>query len=239
MLKKNRLLILSFIVFAISMVLTSCLDNDYDTPVQAHGDALVRVFYEGDSLVYGLQFFTYSNTEMKSVKAYHENSSAKVSLDSTEGAFTFAYTPPRDSYSTDKPEEGRYFFDVVFESGHFVTLTDYLYSQTLNPPDISMVKPEVNTGNLTVSWIRDLNAQYYKVALLDESRSVLFETPLLDNYHTNYIVTADAYGWYDDNTFVQGEEYRLIVNAYLFEPMASSLDIQCIATNDLQTFIWE
>lgn len=217
---------------------TSCID-DSPAEAQAYGDALIRVIKQGDSLVYNVQLYTYSWYAMNEVSAQSSlDSTVTIFLDSINFKYTYAHLPERSTYSSEKPEEQEYYFSVLFESGEELIVDDYLDSSTVNPVDIETLAWDDEDEELSVEWSVPAKADYFKVLLFDEEQQIVFESDLLNRNVTEIDINRYSYGWYTNKQAEVNATYKLAVNAYLFEPMASSFDVQCIAVNDENTFEW-
>jgi hypothetical protein len=75
--------------------------------------------------------------------------------------------------------------------------------------------------------------------LLDENKSIVYETELLDASYSSKWITKNTYGWNNSTIPIENKNYTVAVSAYLFEPVVSTFDIQCIAINKLNSFVWK
>lgn len=219
-------------------IFSSCLD-DANVDRRAYGDALIRTYLQGDSIVYNVQLYTYSSHPMKEVSVNTKSNPQQViELDSLQNRFTFASIPNRATYTTNIPEADHYYFDVVYGVDDALRVADYLDTTVIFPPMISELRWDSELEYIILKWRKVFNAQYYKVLLLDDKDNLLFESQLLENTQMHYDIGKFTYGWYSGKQPTDATQLKVVVNAYLFEPVLSTFDIQSISTNDKHLVDW-
>ena len=233
-LNQNKISIL--IIFLVTFGFTSCLDEG-DPGEIAHGDAFIRAYWSGDSVVYNTELYTYSWYEMKTVTAYSGNDTTQLSaLDDYQ--FTFSYVPERVSFSTTAPTAAQYYFDILLENGTEYTATDYLKSQTINPPIVSELSWDSVYNRIQLEWEAVEDADYYRVILVNTENENVFDTDLLLLSTKSLSISVYSNGWNANKQPNGNTTFKVLVYAYLFEPEPSTFDIQCIAVNDRHSIEW-
>lgn len=226
------------ILIAFAAILTSCL-GEYEPQYSAYGDALTRVYQDGDSLRYQVELYLYSNFQMSAVTASTKSDpTTLIELDTIRYKYTFVNIPSRLIYNTTAPKADHYLFDILFESGEKIRVSDYLDSTIIAPPQISNLEWNKNNNQIEIEWDVVKNAQYYKILLLGDDKQVAFETDLLHRSQTSFNISKFTNGWQINQQPTENKTYKIQLNAYLFEPVASTFDIQCIATNDQHSMTW-
>ena len=230
---KSLVIILLIIVSA-----TSCLDMK-ENEETVYGDAFIRATQLTETTVgYNLELFAYSMSEMSQVETYHDQSSLNITLQSVSDNYTFAYQPSETVYSEELPVSGIYFFDATFANGAFYHGSDFLMTTHIDPPKIKKIEWNNEDKNVTIEWVKDEKAHLYRVTLLDENGKIAFESDLLENTISDLWISQFTQGWYTNRKPASTTTYTVLVSSYLFEPVVSTFDIQCIATNGLQKFVW-
>ena len=228
-------------LIALSLLgLTSCLDTEY-TGQTAYGDAFVKSILLNDSVVgYNVQLYAYSWSEMKSVNVYTGSDRENlITLDTIDYKYTYAYQPEEQTYSQDPPEDNQYFFKVVFDDDEQTVVNDYLSDEVIVPPTIKMLEWDDIDKQIKLEWNPVSKAQIYSVALVNPEGKVAFETEMLDRTVTSIWINQYTYGWHSGLKPEQTTSYQLVVRAFLFEPVASTFDIQCMAINDIHSVVWK
>lgn len=235
MMKTENLFIMLFVISAITLFF-SC-DNEESEPV-AYGDAIVRSFYRGDSIVFGLCFYTYGYDRMKEVKVYYEGSGSEIILDSTSNRYTFAYLPDSLSYNTTKPASGNYIFEIVFDDGAQLETTDYLESDMLVPPVVATYQYDSVNEKLNLDWEDVLYADLYRVLLKNEDNDVVFQSDFKAYSQSNLTITPSTDGWLNYQQPDGGELFKAIIIAYQYEDTASVYDLQSLSFTEGDYFQW-
>ena len=231
---------LGLFLFLVSFIFTSCLDTDY-TGQTAYGDAFIKSVFLKDSVTvgYNVQLYTYSWSEMKSVSVNTGSDTENmINLDTIDYKYTFAYQPNEVSYSQDPPEQNDYSFNVTFDNDEQTVVKDYLSDQYILPPRIKWLEWDDVDKQIKLEWEGVNNAQIYSVALITPDGKVAFETNMLENTVTSIWINQYTYGWHNGLKPTETITYQIILRAFLFEPVASTFDIQCMALNDLYSIEW-
>jgi hypothetical protein len=236
----NRFLIFAGILMLLLLVFNSCLNDEDYIDRRAYGDALIRAYQQGDSVVYNVQLFVYSSVPMHEVTAFAKNNSDSIiQLDSLQYRYTFMNTPSRESYLSEVPSADRYSFDVSFGAEDMLRVSDFLDTSVVSPPVIDTLKWNEDSSQIEIEWKNSTKTHYYKLFLINDKNEVLFESELLEKSQTRHHINQYTYGWQTGKIPTENTVLKVQVNAYLFEPMATTFDIQCIATNDQHSVDWK
>ncbi|MBN2805038.1 MAG: hypothetical protein JXR22_00125 [Prolixibacteraceae bacterium] len=221
-----------------ALLLTSCL-KDASNEQTAYGDVFVKAVQLTDSTVgYQLQMYAYSWSEMKNVAVLAQKDSTVYELDTIDYKYTFAWRPLENNYLPQAPAEDKYFFEITFEDGEEQVVTDYLSASMILPPKIKALNWNDENKSIEVEWEPVANAHLYSVTLISASGQIVYETELLDRTVNLYHINQFSYGWYNNRKPTETSTYQVVVNAFLFEPIASTFDIQCMALNNLGRVTW-
>lgn len=237
---KNYKQPLTLAVVGLSFILgiSSCL-NDVESGELAYGDAVIKSFWDGDTIKYTTELFTYSWYGINSVSAYAKNDTNQIyDLQPNDYFNTFSYIPDRSQANKQSPLSALYYFDVLLEDGSEYTAIDFLDSTKVDPPVVNELIWNNTFKRLELIWNEVENADYYKVMLLNSSNEIVFNTDLLPVTDTSLIISAYSDGWYANQQPTANGNYLLMVCAYLFEPSPTIFDLQCLAVNDLHNVEW-
>lgn len=235
----KRVLFLSLKLLLLIFMFSSCLNNDDYINRRAHGDVIIRAYQKADSVVYNVQFFVYSSIPMEQVSAFAENlPDSVIHLDSTLYRYTFTHLPELSSYSSSIPNAQRYFFDVSFDFSDVISVSDYLDTTVIAPPVVTKAEWNSDFERIEIEWERNSKTQYYKVLLINSNNEIMFETPLLSGVEKDIQINEYTDGWLNKKAPSDSIMLGIQINAYLFEPFATTFDLQCIATNNLHSVNW-
>lgn len=236
----KRLLMLTGSLMLFLLVFNSCLNDDDYIDRRAYGDALIRAYQQGDSVVYNVQLFVYSSVPMKDVSAFAKNNpDSIIQLDSLQYRYTFMSNPSRESYLSEVPSSDRYSFDVSFGADDILRVSDYLDTSVVAPPVIDTLRWNDDSNQIEIEWKNSAKTHFNKLFLINDKNEILFESELLEKSQTRQHINQYSYGWQTGKIPTETTVLKVQVNAYLFEPMATTFDIQCIATNDQYTVDWK
>jgi hypothetical protein len=228
---------LPVIFSVITFIMYSCKEEE--VALTAYGDVLIKSIQKGDSVFYGIYFYAYSWEKMTKVTVNREGDDKKITLDSLEYRFTFTHFPANDEYTSIKPARARYIFNVVFDNNEQYEASDILDSTAVLPPVIKDCYFNKEDDRLILDWEATKLAYKYIVVLENETNDIIFQSELLNADQTYLWITSNTYGWVTNKQPIGGEKYRVSVTAYQFEPVASSFDLQSIATAEGGTVEWD
>lgn len=217
----------------------SCLDVRENDPT-AYGDAFVRtIIDENDRVAFNLQLYAYSYSEMAFVEVSYENEKTPYVLDTFDYKYTFSYQPDVLLIDSIMPKSGQYYFDVTFEGGAYYHGADFLTTDYLEPANVTELFWNDDDKRITIKWENpNFEANLYGVILQNSDGETVFESELMEGDVFEFSITEFTYGWYTGKKPSETEEYTIVLTGYLFEPVVSSFDIQCIAVNNKEVFVW-
>lgn len=228
----------ALIIATLSMSFSSCLNDSYNAST-AYGDVFIKsTLLEDSTIAYNIELYTYSSSEMASVSVYSESDPTHIELDTIDYKYTFAYRPDEVKYLKQPPASDKYFFWVTFQNGEEIMANDYLSTDYLTPPQVDSLIWDNEDKQIILKWKKVSKAQLYNIVLLDSEDKPVFESELLKSNVTNLIINQFTTGWYANKKPTQNGTYRVVINAYLFEPVYTIFDIQCISVNDKNKIEW-
>lgn len=233
----RRILSILIAILTFSLTMFSC-EDDTDQKQEAYGDVLSKSIIKGDSVVYGIYYYTYSWSKMKGVTVNRLNQTDYITLDSMDYKYTFVHNPTDSELSIKKPKYGTFRFNVEFEDGDTVIVSDYLDSTFLQPVELEEISFDVTDGQLKIDWKETPLADTYRVALIDEKNELAYQSDILGPKQSYMWLNMYSSGWQASKQPKGGEKYRISVAAYQFEPVASSFDVQSISWNDTAKVVW-
>lgn len=236
MITKRRILQIAFVV-SLTLLLFSCLEEE--APLTAYGDAFIESVQKGDSILYGVYFWTYSSGKMTKVTVGREGEDKKINLDSVAGRYTFSHVPDSLEFKTSKPANAKYIFNVEFENGEQFEMADLLDSSALKPVVIKESYFDSVAENLVVDWEGNSLALRYRVVLEDENKKLVFISELLLPNQTSHTIYLNSYGWTANMQPQGGEKYKVSVSAFQYEPIASDFDLQSISVAESEFIEWK
>lgn len=218
---------------------TSCTGFfDNNTEPVAYGDAMIRVYKQGDSLMFNRLFYTYSSTAMDAVKVRAKSNDETIDLDTIRGKYTFAHLPELSSYSSTPPDDDTYYFDITFSDKKTAMASDYLYNDYIEPAEFTTLEWDTISNKVNLKWEHDESTDYNKIMLLDSVNKIVFETDFIEYYYTEMSLYEYSLGWIDSYEPENGSVFKVMIISYLYEYDVSAFDIQCLAVNDLNSFTW-
>ncbi|MDA3880892.1 MAG: hypothetical protein PF436_10930 [Prolixibacteraceae bacterium] len=232
----HNVLVAIGIVFLLGTSCSGFLDDNPEPT--AYGDAMIRVYKQGDSLVFNRAFYVYSTSEMDSVTVRGKNLGETIKLDTISKKYTYAYIPELDTYVSTPPDDETYYFDITFTDQTIITVTDYLDDNYIEPVEFEKLEWDTLSNKLRLKWERVENADYNKVLLLDSEDKIVFETDMIDNYYTDISINDYSYGWNDSYSPKKDDEFKVMILSYLYEYSITAFDVQCLSINDQNSFTW-
>lgn len=217
--------------------LSACLENEEVQPT-GYGDVVVKTIIRNDTVVYGINYFAYSYSQMDSVTVNRNDETQKITLDSLDFRYTFAFTPKYSEYTAVKPQKGSFIFNASFNNNQSDTFTDFLDSTFLSPPIIKKITFNVEEEQFKVEWQKDSKADTYRVILVDDKNEIAFQSELLHPSTTFLLIEANSAGWLKNKLPSSNQVFKVAISAFLYEPVASSFDLQSISINDTSSVIW-
>jgi hypothetical protein len=235
MITKRKILPIAFVV-SITLLLFSCLEED--APLTAYGDVFIESIQKGDSIYYGVYFWTYSSGKLAKVTVNREGVDEKIVLDSLAGRYTYSHIPDSTEFKTTKPAKSNYIFNVDFENGEKYEMADLLDSSALKPVVIKECYFDSTHENLVIDWEGNSLALRYRVVLEDENNKIAFISELLLPTQTSLSIYLNSNGWTANMQPEGGEKYKVSVSAFQYEPIASDFDLQSISVAESGFIEW-
>jgi len=223
-----------------SLFLVSCTSFLEETQEgMVYGDVFIRAVADSSGVRYAPVFYAYGNRPMISATvAFLDKQDDKTILDSLDYGYTFARFPLELDYAKEKPEKGNYRFEGIFDNQFKSQSIDYLSDKVIEPSILT--KASIDRGNQRISleWECDPNAGKHKVAIFALDGKVIYESSLLMGSQKNLIIEKTSLGWFSSSLPKNEDPISIEVFSYLFEPIQSSFDLQCLTVSKRVTLVW-
>lgn len=228
------------VLMIVLCLLTSCSSFlDVETNGIVYGDVFIKVLADSSGSKYAAVYYAYGNRPIDSARVTLPGSgNQSLALDSLELRYTFARFPKLADYQNEKPEKGDYRFSAIFSDETYGVSTDYLSEETIDPPVLSQYSFDRANQRLSLSWVCDENAQNTKISLISTTGEILYESDLLEKDQTSLTIGLTSLGWYNEIKEASNDSVHIVIQSYLFEEIASSFDLQCLAVNNLTIILW-
>ena len=200
-----------------TVTFTSCKDKIED-PFIATGDVFVQRVKTETSDKLAVSLYTYSNRELKTVKATAPGQGAKVyDLTITAGNnHVFSYLPVTADYITDMPTNGTYSFEVTASDNSKLTITDLLGTQSLAA--INFKTAAFVDGKLKTTWDALSGCENFTVKLFSaDGNTLLYVGPALLSTVLDFSFNSSTQGWLTGKSPVVGTDYLVQVAGVKFE----------------------
>lgn len=220
-----------------SMFFVSCFKDEVD--YVGYGDAYVIVEKSGENVVKGLGLHAFSYSDFSGVKvAIPGSTSDSVQLTSYLGyKQDYFWETPDEEFGTATPPAGDYVFSAVFADGHKLVFSNKLTSATILPPLIKMAEYVVSGEKVDTEWEIVSNADIYNVKLINDEEKVIYVSPELNAFATNWSFGKNTNGWQTNVYPVSGQILKVVVTAYLMEDGNSMGRLQAISRSESQ-IVW-
>ena len=205
------------IILVGTVTFTSCKDKIED-PFNATVDVFVQRVKTETSDKLAVSLYTFSNRELKTVKATAPGQGAKVyDLAATDGnKQMFSYLPVTADYVNDMPSNGTYSFEVTASDNSKLTITDLLGTQSLAA--INLKTAAFADGKLKTTWDALSGSENYTVKLFSADGSTLFYVgPALLSTILEFSFNNSTQGWLSGKSPVVGTDYLVQVLGVKFE----------------------
>ena len=226
-------LIASLIVVTSLFTITSC-SNEEPVP-QAYPDTYIIAKQSGETVLYGLGMYTYSNTDMKSVVAQGPDDQ-EYTLGAYGGYLYQYYWETDDAdFSESLPETGDYSFNVVFKNGDTQTVNETLTSTVLSPAVFTTCEWETDNNQISLAWDVVTGTDYSVILMRDSEGTVVWLSSALGSTVASGDINASS-GWVNGNAPVNGDTYTIELSIFKYDTGTKSY-IQAKAVTT-QNIVW-
>ncbi len=227
-----------FTLILLVIFASSCNKDSEDSSVV--GDTLIVSKRSGTDVVYGVAFYAYAFSSLKTVTVTSSaDPSVAISL-AANGTYTYNFfKEPSDSeYSKTVPEATTYTFNGVFESGTTFESQDILTSNALAPVTFEKCQYNTTDSYAELSWTALANADSYAVYVVTKSGEVVFKSSELSNTVLTGTLSASASGW-SSGFPKSGDTYTVKIYAFAYEDSSNMNSYQLQATSISEaTLVW-
>lgn len=225
-----------FALGALFVGLVSCEKEDIALDATADSFIIVKTVEtdEGPEYRYGLALHVFANKPMRTVTAGPENDAAvSYPLEAYGGyAYDFYTQTADDKFSASLPYVGNYLFAVSAQTGETASLSDKLLDELIYPTDSLKAAYDATAQEMKITWNKIDDADYFKVKMFDADEKLVFNGPaIVPGTTKEYKFKSTTSGWASGKSPVNGAQYVIELNAYLYEPGKKDLDLQAKTIN--------
>lgn len=226
-------------IFALILwvALSSCVKNNDDSSVV--GDVIVVSKMSGTTVVYGLAYYAYAFSNLKSVSVVSSLDPTKKVALAINGSYknNFYKEPGDTDYSATKPSAASYTFNSVFESGETFASDDILSSEVLAPATFEKCAYNSTQGYAEINWTALTDADSYAITIYDDEKNMIFKSAEFNNSIHTVTLSSAASGWASGHPS-NGKTYTVRVSAYEYEDNSySAYDIQSTSISE-SNLVW-
>ena len=188
---------------------------------------------------YGLFLHVFANKAMQTVSASPNNETdVSIDLEAYESyPYDFFYQTPDDEFSTTIPFIGDYTFNIIAQSGETETLSDKLLDDFIYPTDTVKCVWVSADEKTKVSWTKIEDADYIVVKMFKTDEEMVFSSAAKAGTTTEFSFGETTSSWVNGYQPVVGTDYIIELDAYMYEPGLSDLNLQAKSIN-FKTFTW-
>jgi hypothetical protein len=206
---------------AISVV--SC--NDVEEKLEVLTDVYVINKKFDSEIKSATSYYAYANKSLMSAKVAIPNSGGNIELENHPGStFNLSKEPADSDFKTSAPIEGSYVFTVKDMDGETQVVPDVLKYEGLGIPQFSKINFSGSPKILEIEWSTVTGADGYFVKMYDMDGKLIFSGYNVGSDVKKYTVTGSTNSGYWSEAAVEGETYRLQINAYSNDADANSLN---------------
>ncbi|MHA7111542.1 hypothetical protein ACRTDU_15530 [Sunxiuqinia elliptica] len=223
--------------------LVSC--ESEDIAFDPYADAFIvtkTVENEGQvDTLYGLALHAFGNKAMTSVDVKLTNDAeASFALEPYfNNSYDFYYETPEAEFTSEKPVLGDYNFTVLAESGEEAELSDKLFEDAIYPTDLIEASYDEEKEETTLTWNEIEDADYFVIKVYDEEDKLVFSPSraIGEGDMTEYSFKASTAGWLNGTIPAVGKNFRVELDAYMYESGQQGINLQTKAINEI-SIIW-
>lgn len=168
-------------------------------------------------------YFAYANQAFSGATVTIPNNGGVVELENyTSSVYTFAKEPVDSDYKTTAPAEGSYAFSIQGGNGETLQMPDILSYEGLEIPEFTKVTFSGTPVTLELEWADIPDADGYVIKMYDLDGKLIFNGYGVKGDVNKYTITSSANSGFWSEAAVNGESYRLQLNAYSYDAEGNS-----------------
>ena len=185
---------------------------------------------EVDTL-YGIALHVFANKPMQNVSVSPDDGTdATFELSAYEGyLYDFYYQTAVEDFSTTKPFIGDYIFSISAQSTETETMTDGLLDDFIYPTDTLKCIYDISKDEMNVNWTKIDDADYIVVNMFNDNDELVFNGTAFVGSAVKYTFSKTKSGWVNGETPIDGADYTVEMDAYMYESGLSGLNLQAKA----------
>lgn len=226
------------LIVAVGIVLNSCLEErlkETEDFFEGYGDVYVQKKMVNGETVYAPFYILQGNTSVQSVSVETPGGET-VELEPFEYLDTYFKNPADEEFSATMIETGTYQFKGSLGNNEPFTIDDSFYAHIIDFPVIDSIGIDSIGYQVFLFWDPVVDADVYKVNLLNNAGNVVFDGPALTSESNAFVFNIETVGW--KTTPYKGDIFTLRLHAYLFDEDADDTNwfynIECNAYSETQ-----
>lgn len=235
--KTKRFLKNSMLLIFAGISVVSCNDDDVDLKVLTDVYAINKKF-DGE-VKSATSYAAYANKNLMSATVAIPSDGGNVELVSQPGSiFNFAKEPANSDFKTTPPVEGSYVFTVKDMDGETQVVPDVLKYEGLGIPQFSKINFTGSPFVLETEWAAIPKTFGYFIKMYNTDGKLIFSGYNVGADVLKYTITGSTSSGYWSEAAVDGQIYRLQINAYTNDAEANvsnaAYNIQEISVGESQ-----
>lgn len=219
--KTKHILRNTMLVLLVGTAMVSC--NDFEEELDVLTDVYVINKKFDIEVKSAVAYYAYANQNMMSATVTIPNNGGVVELESYPASiYTLAKEPKDSDYKTTAPAEGSYVFTMKGVNGETLQVPDILSYDGLDIPQFTKIKFSGTPFILELEWNDITEADGYVVKMFDTDGKLIFNGYSVGSDINKYIITGSSSSGYWSEAAVEGESYRLQLNAFTYDSEANT-----------------
>lgn len=233
--------IIPFILSALMIGMISCGPEEVIFDPSSDVFIVTKTITNADQTdtVYGLALHVFANKAIQSaVAGPDDGSNTTYELTAFGGyPYDFFYQTPDADFSSTVPYIGDYSFDVIAQSNESSIMGDKLLDDFIYPTDSLGASFDSSTGATKLGWHKIEDADYIVIKLFNTDEDMLFSSSAMQGSKTYYSFGASTSGWANGESPQTGTDYLIELDAYMYEPGQTGVNIQAKSVS-LKSITW-
>ena len=186
-----------FFLLATAFMYTSCLEPRLKEPepfFEGYADIYVQKKKVDGKILYAPYYYLHSNSSMHSASVEAPGGDV-VELKPFEYLDTYLKEPREEEFTDTLIETGTYYFAGSYGNNETFKINDSFFASVIGFPKIDSVGYNDTDYHIYVYWDEVVNADIYKVKLLNQAGIEVFEGRALTSASNAYMIYLDSEGW--------------------------------------------
>lgn len=238
---RNKLKIGIYLLLLAGFIFNSCAETrlkEDGEVFDGYGDIYIQKKRVEGEILYAPHYYLHANSSIHSANV--ETPDGKlVELEPFEFLDTYIKKPTEEEFKSSMIPTGMYYFKGVYGDNETFEITDIFNGATINFPQIDSLGYDTTNFYIYVSWKSLNGADVYKIKLLNQSGSLVFEGPALTHESNVYGIDIHTDGWI--TAPYKGDVFTLQLHAFSLDDDANDNNwyhnIECNSFSETEV-IW-